>query len=146
MLGITACSDSGPTLLGGVTTLAEITPPQGATAVDPTKPITARFSGAMGTGMERYTDLHRGDVTGPLVAMSCAWSTDRSTLTCTPVEPLHSGTRYTIYMGLGMMDADGHMVEMEQQGMQLGGRPVTQVRGPMHDAKPDGMAFTFQTR
>jgi hypothetical protein len=146
MLGM-ACSNSGPTRPGGVTTLVEITPPPRATGVDPAGPIVVRFSGAMGGGMERYMDLHRGDVAGPLVPMSCAWSTDRRTLTCTPGGLLQSGTRYTIHLGSAMIDADGHAVETEQHGMQLGGQSVTgQTMGPMHGGEPGGVAFTFETR
>lgn len=148
MLGIAACSDSSPTTPGAVTTLSEITPRPGATAVDPGGPIMLRFTGAMGDGMERYMSLHRGYVAGPLVPMSCAWSTDRSTLSCKPGSgPLQSGTRYTIHLGSGMMDAGGHVVETEQRGMQMGGQPVSgQPMGPMHSGDQAGVAFAFETR
>ena len=134
----------------------------GATGVDPAGLIMVRFTGAMGAGMEQYMDLHQGDVSGPVVPMSCAWSADRSTLTCTPGEPLQSHVRYTIHMGSGMRDASGHMADTEQHGMQMGGQPVTgAMMGPMHGGDPAGMmgsgwqdpsdghmgmAFTFETR
>jgi hypothetical protein len=121
-----------------------------------------RFNGSMGAGMERYVDLHRGDIAGPLVPMSCIWSTDRSTLTCTPGGPLQPGTRYTIHLGSGMVDAGGRRVETEEHGMQMGGQPVNgQMIGPMHGPEPAGMmepgwrgagdghfgmGFTFETR
>lgn len=147
LLGMSACSDSGPTTPGGITTLTEVIPAAGATGVDPAGSMMAQFSGAMAAGMERYMNLHQGDVAGPLVPMSCGWSPDRTTLTCTPGYPLQSSTRYTIYLGSGMMDADGHMAETEQHGMQLGGQPVTgQMMGPMHGGGSGGMAFTFETR
>ena len=80
---------------------------------------------------------------GPLVPMSCALSTDRRTLPCTPGGLLQSSTRHTIYVWSGMMDAEGHAVETEQHGMQLGGQPVTgQMMGPMHGGEPGDMAFT----
>jgi hypothetical protein len=106
-----------------------------------------RFSGAMGAGMERYMNLYQVDVAGPLVPMNCTWSSDRMTLTCTPGRLLQSSTLHTIYLGSGMMDADGHVVDTEQQGKQLGGHLVTgQMMGPMHSGGPGGMVFTFETR
>lgn len=159
---LAACSDGGVTAPAGGMALAEITPAPGATGIDPASPIAIRFSGAMASGMEQYADLHRGDISGPVVPMGCAWSTDRSTLTCTPGEPLQSETRYTIHMGSGMTDANGRMADTEQYGMQMGGQPVTAAMlGPMHGGNPAGMlgpgwqdadhghmgiAFTFKTR
>ena len=162
LLVLAACSDSGPTSTGDVTVLAEVAPAAGTTGVDPTGPVIARFSGPMASGMEQYVDLHRGDISGPVVPMSYAWSSDRSTLTCTPGEPLQSQTRYTIHMGSGMTDANGRMADTEQHGMRMGGQPVTgAMMGPMHGGNPAGMmgpgwqdpdhghmgiAFTFETR
>ena len=53
MLGMSACSESGPTALGGITTLTEITPAAGATGVNPAGSVMVRFSGAMSAGMEQ---------------------------------------------------------------------------------------------
>jgi hypothetical protein len=163
VLALAACSDSGPTTHAGVTALAEIIPAPGSTGIDPAAPMVMRFSGAMGSGMEQYVDVHQGDIAGPIVPMrSWTWSTDRSRLTCTPGEPLQSHTRYVIHMGSGMTDASGHMADTEQHGTQMGGQPVTAaMMGPMHDGRSAttmgpgwqdpgdghvGMAFTFETQ
>jgi hypothetical protein len=159
-LGLAACSDDGTTAPGSDTTLEAVTPSAGATGVAPAGPITVRFSGSMGAGMEQYLDLHRGDIGGPIVQMNCAWSDDRTTLTCTPGVPLQPGTSYTIHMGSGMMDASGRPVETEDHGLQMGGQPVTgQMMGGMHGGQASsmmgpgwrhpgddhvGMAFTFE--
>ena len=78
-----------------------------ATGTTVGSPITLRFSGAMGAGMEQYVDLHMGDLSGAEVAMSCAWSADRTQLTCTPGSPLAPRTPYAIHLGGGMMSAGG---------------------------------------
>ena len=140
LFGAAACSDGGTTAPGGATTLAEITPQPGAAGVDPAGPIMLRFSAPIGTGMERYVDLHRGDIAGPIVPITCTWSTARSTLTCTPGSPLQSRTRYIIHLGSGMMDAGGRRVETEEHGMRMGGQPVdAETIGPMHGGEPAGM-------
>src|SRR4030042_558920 len=84
-----------------------VSPAGGATGMAAGSPIAFRFSGAMGTGMEQYVDLHMGDLSGAEVAMSCAWSADRTLLTCTPGVPLASRTTYAIHMGGGMMTSGG---------------------------------------
>jgi hypothetical protein len=142
-LGLAACSDNDTTAPGSDTTFEAVTPSAGATDVDPAGPITVRFSGPMGTGMEQYVDLHRGDIGGPIAPMNCAWSADRTTLTCTPGVPLQPGTGYTIHLGSGMMDGSGRPVEMEDHGRQLGGQPLTgQMMGGMHGDQPAGMMGT----
>jgi hypothetical protein len=159
-LGLTACSDNGTTAPDGDTTLEAVTPSTRASGVDAAGPITVRFSGPMSTGMEQYVDLHRDDIGGPVVHMSCAWSDDRTTLTCTPGMPLQPGTSYTFHLGSGMMDASGRSVETEEHGLQMGGQPVTgQMMGGMHGGQAPsmmgpgwrhagddhvGMGFTFE--
>jgi hypothetical protein len=160
-LGLAACSDNDTTAPGSDTTLEAVIPSAEATGVDPAGPITVRFSGPMGTGMEQYLDLHQGDIGGPIVQMNCAWSADRTTLTCAPGAPLQPGTSYTIHLGSGMMDGNGRPVETEEHGLQMGGQPVTgQMMGGMHGGQASsmmgpgwrhagddhvGMAFTFET-
>src|SRR5512139_4148825 len=65
-----------------------VSPAGGAAGVAVGSPMTFRFSGAMGAGMEQYVDLHMGDLSGAEVAMSCGWSAERTQLTCTPGSPL----------------------------------------------------------
>ncbi len=115
----------------------------------------------MGMGLEQFIDLHHGDVSGPIMPMTCTWSADRTTLACTPVTPLAAGTSYTVHLGGGMTDGSGHHVEVEHHGMDMGGQPVTdQMMGGMHGGQPmgmmgqgwldsdghRGMAFTFTTQ
>lgn len=119
------------------TSLVEVTPPAGATEVARDGAIIVRFSGPMGMGMENYVDLHRGTIDGPVVPMSCSWSADRSTLTCGLDVPLEERADYTLHMGGGMVDANGHQVMMEQPGMGMGGRAVTSgMMGGTHSGQP----------
>jgi hypothetical protein len=160
VLATQACSEDNPTAPATETVLASVSPASGATGVDPSAPITIRFSGAMGAGMEQYLDVHQGDISGPIVPMTCAFSADRTTLTCLHEQPLQTRTAYTIHMGSGMMDGQGRPVDVESRGMEMGGLPVSgQTMGGMHGGQPMGMmgqrwqdadghlgmAFTFQT-
>jgi hypothetical protein len=121
--------------------------------------MTFRFSGAMGDGMEQYVDLHRGDLSGAEVAMSCAWSPDRTQLTCTPGSPLASRTTYALHLGGGMMSGGGMAVDYTT-GLGMGGQWImggmmTGTHGGMswgmmgsgwHNANGSyGMVFTFTT-
>jgi len=159
--GAVACSDNETTSPGGETVLESVTPPAGATDVDPSGSITMRLSGPMASGMEQYIDLHEGSVAGSVVPMTCALTSDRRTLTCVPDQPLEPGTAYTIHMGTGMMDETSRPVETETHGMAMGGEPVTDdMMGGMHGGQAAGMmgsgwrhqgdghlgiAFTFET-
>jgi hypothetical protein len=109
---------------GGIPTGAAFTsvsPAGGATSTAVGSPMTFRFSGAMGAGMEQYFDLHMGDLSGAEVGMSCAWSADRTQLTCTPGSPLASRTTYALHMGGGMTSADGMAVDYTA-GLNMGGQ------------------------
>ncbi|HEU5169073.1 MAG TPA: Ig-like domain-containing protein [Gemmatimonadales bacterium] len=114
-----ACSDGSPLSPGGptgtapATQLVTISPQGQATGVDPGRPLTFRFDGAMMPGMEQYVDLHRGDVTGPIHPIACSWSADRTLLTCTPGTPLDPGTHYTLHLGGGMRNSDGTAIQMD---------------------------------
>jgi hypothetical protein len=105
--GGSSMTGSGTNGSGGSTSAGaafmSVSPAGGATGMAVGSPITLRFSGAMGAGMEQYVDLHRGDLSGPEVAMSCAWSAERTQLTCTPGSPLASRTMHAIHVGGGMM-------------------------------------------
>jgi Big-like domain-containing protein len=145
-LGLGACSGSdtgtaptGPEP-GSTTVLESVTPAAGATEVSPAGTMTIRFSGPMAAGMQQYVDLHRGDVAGPIVPTSCTMSADLAAITCTPDQPLEQHTRYTLHMGSGMMDGQGHHAEVEQHGMGMGGQPVSGgMMGGMHGGEPMGM-------
>jgi hypothetical protein len=122
------------------TVLEAVTPPPGASGVSPSGEVTVSFSGPMAEGMEQYMDLHEGDISGPVVPMSCGLSPDHRAMTCVPDQPLRPRTRYTLHIGAGMLDGSGRPVETETHGMGLGGEPVTgQMMGDMHGGQPRGM-------
>lgn len=98
--------------------------------------IVLRFSVPMAVGMEQWIDLHRGDLSGDTVAMSCTWSTDRTTLTCQPQAPLTPGA-YALHVGAGMHDANGNPVDLG--AYQHGGQWVMPGYGPMHAGNGWGM-------
>jgi len=113
----------------------------------------------MGAGMEQYFDLHMGDLSGAEVAMSCAWSADRTQLTCTPGSPLASRTTYALHMGGGMMSSGGVAVDYTagpgMGGQWIMGGMMTGTHGGMgwgtmgsgwHNPNGSyGMVFTFTT-
>jgi hypothetical protein len=149
---------SGPGLMGA--SFMSVTPQGGATGVSASAPIVFRFGAAMGAGMERYLDLHMGDLSGPTVPMSCGWSSDRTTLTCTPQGPLASRTTYVVHLGGGMMTQGEQPLDYAQYGPAMGGQWITGgMMGRSHGGSPwdmmargwrngngsYGMAFTFTT-
>lgn len=107
VFGLAACSDSGLSAPPGVTALGEVTPPGGARHRSGRRSRDA-LQRADGQWYGGICGSLLGDTAGPLVPMSCTWAADSSTLTCTPGEPLHSRTRYTIHVGSGMRNANGH--------------------------------------
>jgi hypothetical protein len=151
---VVACSDA--TNPDGDTIVASIAPDGGATDVDPAGPIALTFSGPMRAGMEDYIAMHRGEVAGPVVPGSWAWSDNRTRLSFTPTSPLDPGTAYTIHLGGGMMDAGGRALGYEHCLDQHGGRWATdQMMGAnggmmgsgwQHANGTYGMTFTFTTR
>jgi len=100
--------------------LLAVDPRAGAVGVSTSTSVQIRFGYGMGPGMEQWVDLHRGDLSGPVVPWSCGWSSDRSTLTCTPTSALDPGTRYVVHVGGGMTDANGQHVDFSS-GLGLGG-------------------------
>jgi hypothetical protein len=93
----------------------------------------------MAGGMEQFLDLHLGGIGGSVVPMACAWSPDRTTLTCSPGSPLQPGTTYTIHLGGGMRDQSGHHMDLDPW-IGMGGQWVTSdMMGGMHNGQPVGM-------
>ena len=101
-----------------------VIPANGATNVDPRAPIIISFSSGMMTGMENLVVLHEGSVTGPAVAGTATWSTDRTTLTFTPANPLKSTTMYVLHLSPNLVDSKGDMVDFAACATAVGGRPV----------------------
>ena len=135
-LTLSACSDStGP----ASATLAAVSPTPAATAVATSTTITLTFGQPMMAGMEQYMDLHQGGIGGPAVPMSCGWSPDFTTLTCTPTNPLAAGTQFTIHVGAGMTDAQNHMMDMDEWSTMGGQWATSGMMGGTHAGQPLGM-------
>ena len=123
-LAATACAD-GPTAPAVTARIVALVPTGGATSVEATAPIVITFSRPMPAGMEQYLALHEGGLDGPVVPMTCTWSGDRTTLTCTPQAPLAPATRYTLHLGGGMRDEMGGGLDYEQCMAQHDGQWAT---------------------
>lgn len=136
--GMTGPGTPGPGSGGaGVVAFMSESPVAGATGVPVSSPITFRFSGAMGAGMEQYVDLHMGDLSGSEMPMNCGWSADRTLLTCTLASPLAAHTTYAIHLGGGMMSAGGAVVDYTA-GLGMGGQWIM---GGMMTGNHGGMAW-----
>ena len=158
LAALSACAaDShmaGPAMSGQVA-LQSVSPASGATGVSLTMPMTMRFSGAMGRGMESYVLMHEGTLTGPVVTGRWAWSADRRTLTFTADAPLRARTTYLIHMGGGMRAADGALLDYGScaglggqsvsAGMMAGGGSGMMGSGWQGSDGGYGMIFTFTT-
>ncbi len=129
-------SGAGSTSAGAA--FMSVSPAAGAAGVATGSLITFRFSGAMGSGMEQYVDLHMGDLSGAEVAMSCTWSADRTLLSCTPASPLASHATYAIHLGGGMMSAGGAAIDYTTYGPGLGGQWIM---GGMMTGTHGGMSW-----
>jgi len=108
--------------------LLSVTPQGGAVNVSRTGPMVMTFDGAMGMGMEQDVDLHHGTIADATRPMTCTWSADRKTVTCTPNTPMDAQTQYTLHMGGGMKGADSMMANMSK-ATQMGGQAVKATGG-----------------
>lgn len=141
LAGLAACSSSNnPT---PSTQLVSVAPIGGATGIAVNTSITMHFSGPMMMSGDSEITLHQGVLTGAVVPCTRSWSVDSMTLTMTPMSPLAASTHYTIHLGAGMMDADGHSIDMTTHGMGMGGQCVG--GGMMGGGCADGMVFGFTT-
>ena len=133
----------GPSRAGSSQTGASfmsVTPQGGMMGVAGSTPMVFRFGAAMGIGMEQYVDLHMGDLAGPTMPMNCGWSSDRTTLTCTPQGPLSPRTTYVMHLGGGMMTQAGQALDYSQYGPMMGGQWIT---GGMVGGSHGGGAWTM---
>jgi Big-like domain-containing protein len=161
LLGAVACtSPTTPAISPGApaTSLVSVAPAGGATNVAAVAPMVMQWDHPMQAGMELFVAVHQGRVDGPVMPMTCVWSDDHSTLTCSPQTPFASGATYTMHVGGGMHDAAGGTVDMGS-GMGMGGQWVTSrmmgggmmgdsaMMGPGWKATNGmyGMGFTFTT-
>ena len=151
---------TGPGGATGSPALTSMIPTGGAMGVPVGSALEFHWGTPMGVGMEQYIDLHMGDLSGPVVPMSCAWSGDQTSLVCNPGSPLQPGTQYVAHVGGGLMDATGQVVDMNMYGPGFGGQWVQGgMMGPGHGGNgwgmmgggwrhsngAYGMAFTFTT-
>jgi len=154
---------TGPDAMGphsGGSAFLSVIPAGGSMGVPTSSAITMRFGTAMASGMEQYVDLHVGSLAGPTVAMGCAWSGDRTTLTCMPAAALHPHTTYLVHIGGGLRTQAGGGIDFGHYGPTMGGQWVTGgVMGGGHAGHPwgtmgagwhdadghYGMAFPFTT-
>lgn len=126
LVALAACADDGTTPdVSGETLLLSVLPEGGAVDVDPNDPIEVHFDHPMMSGMEDYALLHLGDVTGPAVEGTWSLSSDRTVLAFTPDAALQPATRYTIHLGGGMIDGEGHPVDWQTHGTHMGGEWAT---------------------
>ncbi len=157
LLFAAGCSDSSSAPNQTTTTLTLVSPAGDATNVDPAATISLTFSGPMAQGMENYMDVHAGTTAGAIMPMTCTWSADRTTLTCTHAAPFAAGSTYTIHVGAGMTDANGNVVNMVNMmadtwlmpGMMGGmhaGQPMNMMGAGWQGSNGSyGMMFTFTT-
>lgn len=131
---------TGPGGATGSPAFVAMAPAGGARGVPVGSSLDFRWSTPMGVGMEQFVDLHVGDLSGPVVPMSCAWSGDRTSLVCAPVSPLQPGTHYMVHVGGGLVDATGQVVDMSTYGPGLGGQWAQGgMMGPGHGGTGWGM-------
>jgi hypothetical protein len=154
---IAASCSTGTGLYNGVetaTVFQSVAPPGGSTGVSPTDSVVVTFSSSTRSGMEEFVSLHQGSVTGPLIACKPTWSPDHSTLTLKPNASLQAGMGYTLHIGGGILDKYGNMVDMSQNGLNMGGQWATQALmngsgettyGWLGSNADYGMLFTFHT-
>jgi hypothetical protein len=160
-VGVTACSDDDLTNppAGDTTALVAVIPQGGSTDVDPAATFVMEFDDSMQDGMEMYASMHTGDVMGPEVDGIWTWSENHTHLEFNPTQDLMPGTEYTMHMGGGMMDAAGHVLDLETHGPGMGGEWATDgVMNPggggghphtgegwQHSNGSSGMLFSFST-
>lgn len=118
-----ACANSSGPAEAAPGVLA-VVPASGATGVSLTAPVVVTFSHSMMPGMEMNVMLHDGVVTGPVIAGSAAWSTDRRTLTFTPSAALKPGTTYLLHLAPTLVAANGQGID-HGACTSLGGQTVT---------------------
>jgi hypothetical protein len=151
-LTVLACQHS-PVAPDFTARVVSVVPAGGATGVDPNAPIVITFDHSIRAGMEQYAALHEGDVRGPVVPGTWAWSGERTVLTFVPAQPLKSLTQYSVHLGGGMRAADGGFVDYSPCVGPYGGQWATQemmggnmMGGGWRDANGTyGMVFSFTT-
>lgn len=127
LLIASACSEDATAPRGEEpAVLLSVQPSPGSTDVTVGSSVVVTFDHAIAAGMGEYAALDEGDVTGPEVPGAWHLSDDGTTLTFTPDGPLKAATTYVIHVGGGMMDDNGHLVDLEHHGLAMGGQWATE--------------------
>ena len=156
--GMMGASAAGESMMNGPAggSMTAVSPAPGTQGVSVGASIDIQFTAAMPSSMPIQVDLHMGDLSGPVVPMSCSPSGSRTRLTCRPLEPLRPGTTYVTHVGAGMFpggSACGSVPSM-MGGQWVGGGMMSPTHGGMNwngmgtwaDACGGyGMAFPFTT-
>jgi hypothetical protein len=120
--------------------LVSVTPAGGALSVPSGISMMMRFSGPMTPGSASLVDLHEGGLDGHLVPMHCEFSSNQTTLTCTPGTPLQTRMNYTLHLGAGMQAFDGRPCDMDEYRGTTGGQWIMgSMMGTSHDGSSWGM-------
>ena len=156
-----ACSDGTHDAGAQEAALVSVTPRGGSMSVNPSTRIEIEFDSRMANGMEQFCAVHMGELDGAEVAGRWEWSQDRHVLTFTPDQPLGTSMPHTLHVGGGITDVDGHHMDFDQHGFDVGGHWVDEDMlgqhggmmgdhshmgdGWMHHNGSYGMAFPFRT-
>lgn len=104
--------------------IVAVSPAGGASNVAVVTVVSLRFDHAVMSSVDQYVTLHRDNLSGPVVAGTFAWSTDRTLLVFTPGAPLAPHTTYVLHVGGGMTDTAGSPIDYGQCPA-FGGQVVT---------------------
>jgi hypothetical protein len=117
-----------------------VAPRGGSTVVPTSTSIELTFGAPMAAAMEQYLDLHVGSIAGPTWPMGCAFSSDRTTLTCMPSAPLDPHTTYVLHVGGGLRTESDQAIDHGAHGPGMGGQWLMGgTSGPRHAGHGWGM-------
>lgn len=139
VLGACSADMTDPMNVGGVAALTGVAPAPGSVGVDVNTTIRVTFGHGMASGMEAYVALHRESVGGPEVSATWTMADDHMSLLCVPDAALDPNTTYAIHVGGSMMDDDGHVMELGQYGLMMGGEWATSTMMGGGMMEPGGM-------
>jgi len=161
LLIFVGCS-SAPTGVGSIA-LLDVVPAGGAANVGIDAAIEVRFDNIVAPGATQPIALQVGECPGPVVFGVWSRTADGLGLRFEPSQSLSPSTLYTIHIGGGITGSEGEFVDLESQGLALGGTWVTRAMvmdmvgagmgmSPIHNG-PEwlytngmyGLAFTFST-
>ena len=161
LLTFVGCS-SAPTGVGSIT-LLDVVPAGGAANVGIDAAIEVLFDNIVAPGATQPIALQVGECPGPVVLGVWSRTADGLGLRFEPSLSLSPSTLYTIHIGGGITGSEGEFVDLESQGLALGGTWVTRAMvmdmvgagmgmSPIHNG-PEwlytngmyGLAFTFST-